>query len=458
MSDEDEKVNKWVRIRRAAKTVASQSTVHAIPNVANNEQLFFKLMWAICFLISSGFCISYIQRTVVEYLDYEVVTSVTLNFKSPTDFPQILICGINPLVTNYSVQLSTQVFNDRVNSQDYKLKGSFYDNSDFIKFTDLSIIQFLAAENKTQLNLSMPFDQMLLKCIYAGRSCNVSDFEWQYTTLYGNCYMFNSNSTRQVTQSGPAFGLHLELYVEESNEPLSLSVSSGAHVFIFNSSHPVDLMYSGFDVASGAQTNIALNRVYSSRLPEPFSNCDDADNIKKSYGSVLTNLFRDYNMTYSQEYCLTQCYKYKLSVKCGCYDINDYLKSLGFVKCNLTQVDCMSNLTYVIDDSDVFESCAKMCPLECETQQFAYTISSSSFPAPAYAKVMLEDVPILGATFNATDPDVYDKMKKKLVSLNVYYESLLYTYIIEQPSMTSTDLVGKYTPFKSLFLIQSNIC
>jgi hypothetical protein len=63
-------------------------------------------------------------------------------------------------------------------------------------------------------NISFHLSDMLLSCVYNGISCNSSNFI-QFTTYdRGNCYMFNSNtsSIRTSMQSGPFFGLQLELF------------------------------------------------------------------------------------------------------------------------------------------------------------------------------------------------------------------------------------------------------
>ena len=63
-------------------------------------------------------------------------------------------------------------------------------------------------------NISFSLDNMLLSCLYNENSCNSSDFI-QFTSYdRGNCFMFNSNTTsiQTSTQSGPFYGLQLELF------------------------------------------------------------------------------------------------------------------------------------------------------------------------------------------------------------------------------------------------------
>ena len=80
------------------------------------------------------------------------------------------------------------------------IKSSFYSNNSLGK----SFMQ----------NISFQLSDMLLSCVYNGISCDSSNFI-QFTTYdRGNCYMFNSNTSSIKTsmQSGPFYGLQLELF------------------------------------------------------------------------------------------------------------------------------------------------------------------------------------------------------------------------------------------------------
>ena len=63
-------------------------------------------------------------------------------------------------------------------------------------------------------NISFDLQPMLISCVYNGVKCDSSDFI-QFTTYdRGNCYMFNSNTSKieTSTQSGQFYGLQLELF------------------------------------------------------------------------------------------------------------------------------------------------------------------------------------------------------------------------------------------------------
>ena len=63
-------------------------------------------------------------------------------------------------------------------------------------------------------NISFSLTDMLLSCYYDGDECNSSSFI-QFTSYdRGNCYSFNLNTSNIQTsaQSGPFYGLQLELF------------------------------------------------------------------------------------------------------------------------------------------------------------------------------------------------------------------------------------------------------
>ncbi len=75
--------------------------------------------------------------------------------------------------------------------------------------------------------ISFQLSDMLLSCVYNGKSCDSSNFI-QFTTYdRGNCYMFNSNTSNLLTsmQSGPFYGLQLELFAGFDGKRNFLKVS-----------------------------------------------------------------------------------------------------------------------------------------------------------------------------------------------------------------------------------------
>ena len=114
---------------------------------------------------------------------------------------------------------------------------------------------------------------MLLSCQYNQMPCHRSDFKLVVNELYGNCFAFNSEKHLFSSKYGPKFGLKLELFLggQESSSPMSSS--NGAILFISNQSSFISQSESGIELAPATKTNIAISRMFISKLPSPYNDC-----------------------------------------------------------------------------------------------------------------------------------------------------------------------------------------
>ncbi len=63
--------------------------------------------------------------------------------------------------------------------------------------------------NNNNNKMSKPIESMIIECSFDLKPCNSSDFEWIYNARYGNCYRFNSNSTKYVQTPNELHNLFL---------------------------------------------------------------------------------------------------------------------------------------------------------------------------------------------------------------------------------------------------------
>lgn len=92
------------RIKEIIFESATGSTTHSIPHIFKRENLFIKLFWIACFMVSTGFCAWLITIAIINYFNYETVTKTETVLEIPTTFPTISICNLNPYITNYSIE------------------------------------------------------------------------------------------------------------------------------------------------------------------------------------------------------------------------------------------------------------------------------------------------------------------------------------------------------------------
>jgi len=55
----------------------------------------------ISFVVSSCFCTYFIQETIADYLNYDVITKIDIKYETKLKFPIISICNINPFNSEY---------------------------------------------------------------------------------------------------------------------------------------------------------------------------------------------------------------------------------------------------------------------------------------------------------------------------------------------------------------------
>ena len=80
------------KIKHVIKETAEFSTSHGIPNIVRSQSYFLKIMWLLCFLVSSGGCAYLVYRSISNYLEFEVVTKINVLSEVPSPFPSISIC------------------------------------------------------------------------------------------------------------------------------------------------------------------------------------------------------------------------------------------------------------------------------------------------------------------------------------------------------------------------------
>jgi hypothetical protein len=84
---------------------------------------------------------------------------------------------------------------------------------------------------------------------------------------------------------------------------------------------------------------------------------------------------------------------------------------------------------------------ATECPLECEEVKYTLTKSSASYPSRGYFNY-LKKMPKIRKQYNDTEKLTFDELKSRLVSLNVYYEDLGFTSLIEYEKLKLFDLMS----------------
>lgn len=100
-------------------------------------------------------------------------------------------------------------------------------------------------------------------------------------------------------------------------------LKTGARIVVHNKS-TLPMFYEGVTVAAGSQTNLQVDRVFSSYLAKPYSDCEN--NIDENYPSNLVRALLKKGFAYNQETCFLACSQLYAIELCKCY--NPYIQSI----------------------------------------------------------------------------------------------------------------------------------
>jgi hypothetical protein len=101
----------WGRIKLIMVETGLDTTAHGIPNILGNPMWSFKLMWLVCILASCAACAYLLARSVNDYLDHEVVTTIRRISDSPALFPTVTLCNANFITSQAAYDFVLQKIN-----------------------------------------------------------------------------------------------------------------------------------------------------------------------------------------------------------------------------------------------------------------------------------------------------------------------------------------------------------
>ena len=183
----------------------------------------------VCVAATVGFTSFMIVDSFLSYFAYEVSTKSRTIFETPSVFPKVTICNLNPFTTEYAANFlkeinaryypHTDIFNSsQMNNLSYSVKHDLLSNLSVIAMGTVNSINFTDEQRK---QLAHRDQEVILSCMFDQQKCSVSDFQWMFDKRLGNCYVFNSgfNSSglrvdlRQSTFAGSEFRLKVGTFV-----------------------------------------------------------------------------------------------------------------------------------------------------------------------------------------------------------------------------------------------------
>ncbi|RNA28850.1 acid-sensing ion channel 5 [Brachionus plicatilis] len=371
-------------------------SIHGFGNIFRTEFLTIRIIWTIALLASTGICLFIITLNVTNFLENEVITKIRVHQKNSLVFPSVTVCNLNPFATKNELDIVSYFLEKNAldnltdSAKIRQLRG--LNSSDL--FSNLNMVRYLTAVsykfltiNGTKINYTEIYDRMFITCLFGAEPCQRSDWSWFFDPYYGNCFTFNGkkvNEYHKSNQHGQFFGLIIELNVAIPNDARTLSISSGAHVYI-NHNPIVPLFGEGLDLSTGTYSNIALERTITKQMPDPYSECkNNLDSIDSFDSEYYRKVFKS-NLTYRQTDCFNAYIQSQILINCFCNDLHYNLAIEGNNVCDTIEDQiCISKLYQQFLNTNYQNEIKKFCPLECETVSFNIKKSESKYPSESY--------------------------------------------------------------------------
>ena len=147
------------------------------------------------------------------------------------------------------------------------------------------------------------------------------------------------------------------------------------------------------------------------------------------------------NLSYTQHTCVSLCSYRFIEEKCGCINESQYRNNHSNMSICFTDSNRNCSTTFgdlKVKDNFIKENCLPKCPLEC-TQQKMLPITTLFYKFPYVSANYYSNIYLNDEVNNA-------------IEFSVFYESLSYTLIEEEPKMSAEDLIGSIGGHLHLFL------
>ena len=270
----------------------------------------------------------------------------------------------------------------------------------------------------SEKNLDENLTNILTNCQYnANPDCEINQsqyFESFTDGIYRNCFRFNSgisNMLLKSTISGSQYGLFIDFNLK-INDSLILSINN-------NTKLPYTLFNSETNLSTGSQNEFKVSRTFIKNLPEPYNRCYK-DVTEFPLNKTIINFIQKANRTYTQKECkeLYLNLYYLENSNCGCISSIEEVPIKCYINANTSLRLCTQQ--FLIDYSQKLIY-SNHCPLECDS--FEYSIDRFSTP-----------------------------LKGNEITIFIYYESLKYTLISQQPKTLLIDLIPNIGGILGLFI------
>jgi hypothetical protein len=372
----------------------------------------------------------------------------------------ITVCNLNPfyqkrafskIISYNRTLIDTQVTMTQIptmNKPEFRVKSGIkaIDASNYI----INSVKYglNSDENISEMErekMGFTLDDMLISCSFNGKLCDSTDFVYMKSYDYTNCYTFNSGKNpngseakiRVVSKSGQINSLEIELYTGQITDQFFI-YKSGAYIVVHNQSIEPMLQSEGIEIATGAQTNLAVKRTFINNLPIPYSDCISDVKSSTSYDSELYRAVFDYlnQTTYRQKFCFSLCYQKLVNNECNCSDPASPKMNASIGYCPY-ESECMNRIKNTFLSLPVSNLCSD-CPLECSFSVYDVIPSTSLYPTAFYSALLSSQSDVMNKFSN--DSKLFST---GMLKFNVFYSTMDIICIDQTASYTFDSLLAE---------------
>ena len=131
----------------------------------------------------------------------------------------------------------------------------------------------------------------------------------------------------------------------------------------------------------------------------------------------------------------------------------DYARLFNATACiKLDQLICAADQYKSFMEQSIKKKCSLLCPLECDSVTYDFSIYNSEFPTELLYNLFISDKEFVGKYFRNESDISYEKFKERAIALNVYYPQFSYTVITELRKIPIIDLFSNIGGTLGLFL------
>ncbi|CAH2307701.1 amiloride-sensitive sodium channel subunit beta [Pelobates cultripes] len=378
-------------------------------------------------------------------------SNMTLNSSMWINIPLVLIDendSNNPIIYNIfnsSTDYSTTNVNSNQTSyaQRYKIAIELCSNSGttcvYRNYTstiqalsEWYMLQFSNIFSKVSLaekkQMGFQGEDMILTCLFGGQACSYRNFTQIYDPDYGNCYVFNWGQEGQdllmSANPGADFGLKLVLDINQDEYIPFLQTTAAARLILHQQRSFPFLKDLGIYAMPGTETSIAVLVDGVQHLEAPYTTC-----TVNGSDIPVSNLYAEYNSSYSIQSCLRSCFQEQMVKKCQCAYYLYPLPS-GYKYCNneeyIDWVPCYYELRDSVADREI---CISYCQQPCNDTQYKMTISMADWPSTAAMDWIYHVL-----SFEKDSSTVITVNRNGIMRLNIYFQEFNYRSIAESAS------------------------